>query len=106
MKKTLTLQVNASQHIAKGHLILHPNEGFDLGLMRVKHDVQLCTEVAVEDYLKGQRGTCLGLQIDILNECPKQTLQLNATHWKGLGCPPKAVVLFDGERLFIQPTGS
>ncbi|MEI8094146.1 MAG: hypothetical protein WCG80_08045 [Spirochaetales bacterium] len=103
MKKTLTLQVSASQHIPKGKLILHPNDGFDLGLMRVKHEVQLCGEISVQDYLKGESGTRSPAEVDILNECPHQTLQLGASHWKLLGCPPKAVVFYDGERLFIQP---
>ena len=106
MKKTGTLQVSPSTHIPQGRVILHPNEGFDLGLMRVKHPVQLCTDIGVQEYLKGMNGTAEDLQVELLNDCPPQTLQLNQTHWKGMGSPPRAVVLLDGVRLFFQPLSS
>ncbi len=103
MKKTSALKVSPSLHIPKGKVILHPNEGFDLGLMRVNHPVQWCAEVGVQEFLKGQDGNRRDLQVDLLNECPRETLQMSQSQWVGLGSPPKAVVLIDGERLFIQP---
>ncbi len=103
MKKTSALKVSPSLHIPKGKVILHPNEGFDLGLMRVTHPVNWCSGVDVQAFLKGEDGTPRELVVDLLNECPRETLQMSQSQWQGLGSPPKAVVLIDGQRLFIQP---
>lgn len=102
MKKTVPLKVSVSATVDRVHLILHPNEGFDLGLMRVAHPVHLCRDLAVEDYLKGSSGTCEEVSISLLNECPKQTMLVGTALHKLLGEPARAVVLFDGDRLFVH----
>ncbi len=81
---------------------MHPNEGFDLGLMRVAHPVQLCRNVKLEDYLKGGNGDVELVHLDLLNECPRETILVGTSLHKLLGEPTKAVVLYDGERLFVH----
>jgi len=81
---------------------MHPNEGFDLGLLRLEHPVQLCRGIGVEEYLKGGVGVCEMVDIALLNNCPKETLLVGKTLYRLLGEPSKAVVLFDGHRLFIH----
>lgn len=102
MKKTATLKVSISTSIDRTHLVMHPNEGFDLGLMRISHPVQLCHDLAVDEFLKGSRGVIDEVSVSLLNECPKETVLLGRSLHKLLGEPVKAVVLFDGERLFIH----
>jgi hypothetical protein len=104
MKKTVPLKVSVSTSVDRVHLVLHPNEGFDLGLMRVAHPVHLCRGLPIEDYLKGGLGTCEEVSVSLLNECPKQTMLLGTTLHKLLGEPVKAVVLFDGDRLYVHAT--
>lgn len=102
MKRTGSLKVSVSAAVDRIHLVMHPNEGFDLGLMRVDHPVQLCRGIGVEDYLKGIDGVCEPVDVSLLNECPKETLLLGTALYKLLGEPAKAVVLFDGQRLFLH----
>lgn len=104
MKRTVVLSVEVTPNVAKGHLALHPNEGFDLGLMRLGHPLFLCAGLSAEAFLQGEMGTIEELQIDLLNECPKETLQVNTSLYKTIGQPRKAVVLLDGERLFVHAT--
>lgn len=104
MKKTASLKVSVSTQVDRVHLVMHPNEGFDLGLMRIAHPVQLCRDIAVEDYLKGAVGTSEPVSVSLLNECPKETILLGTALFKLLGEPARAVVLFDGQRLFLHKT--
>lgn len=104
MKKTGSLKVSVSTSVDRVHLVMHPNEGFDLGLMTITHPVQLCRGLEVEDYLKGGEGVRETVSISLLNECPKETVLVGTALHKLLGEPAKAVVLFDGERLFFHKT--
>jgi len=102
MKKTQAVKVSVSTAVDRVHLVMHPNEGFDLGLMRIAHPVQLCRGIGVEDYLKGGDGVCEMVNVSLLNECPKETLLVGTALYKLLGEPAKAVILFDGHRLFVH----
>lgn len=102
MKKTKTLKVSVSVAVAQDHLVLHPNEGFDLGLMRVGHPLRLCSNIPIEDYLRGSDGESFNVHVDLLNECPKETMLIGVSLHRLLGAPGKAVVLADGERLYVH----
>jgi hypothetical protein len=104
MKKTVTLKVSLSTALARDHMALHPNEGFDLGLMRVEHPIRLCHSLRLEEYLKGGEGEVHLVNIELLNECPKETLLVGTGLHRILGEPAKAVILYDGHRLFIHGT--
>lgn len=104
MKKTVPLKVSVSTGVDRVHLVMHPNEGFDLGLMRVTHPVQLCRNLDLEDYLKGGQGDIDMVSIDLVNDCPKETILVSTSLYRLLGGPAKAVVLFDGERLYVHGT--
>lgn len=102
MKKTTALKVSVSTSVDRVHLVMHPNEGFDLGLMRIDHPVRLCREIGVEDYLRGSNGVSEDVSVSLLNECPQETLLMGTALFKLLGEPTKAVVLFDGQRLYLH----
>ena len=102
MKKTGTLKVSVSTAVDRAHLVMHPNEGFDLGLMRVAHPVRLCRDLPLEDYLKGGEGEVDLVDLDLKNECPKDTILIGTVLHRLLGHPEKAVVLFDGHRMYLH----
>lgn len=104
MKKTKALKVSVSVSVGREHLVMHPNEGFDLGLMRVGHPVRLCRNLGIEDYLKGGEGEVTLIHLDLLNECPKETILVGTGLHRLLGEPAKAVVLYDGHRMYLHGT--
>lgn len=104
MKKTVPLKVSVSTAVDRTRLVMHPNEGFDLGLMRIAHPVLLCRGLGLEDYLRGGEGVCETVDVALLNECPQKTILVGTALHKLLGEPAKAVVLFDGERLYVHGT--
>ena len=106
VKKTASLKVAASLHIASGLVSLHPNDGFDLGLMTKSHEVEWCTGILPQDFLDGKRGQVLSVKMQLLNDCPHQTLRMNMHQWKNMGSPEQVVMLLDGCRMFMIPVKS
>jgi len=102
MKKTGTMNVSVSASGEKDSLTIHPNDGFDLGFMRVEHPVPLCHHVALESFLKGENGQIDEVKLSLRNECPPRTMVLGSTLHRLLGEPEKVVLLFDGERLYVH----
>jgi hypothetical protein len=67
---------------------MHPNEGADLGLMMTQHSARTGEGVDIELYL--------------LNECPKESLEINPRFWERLGRPKKAIISYDGTLIKIE----
>lgn len=102
MKKTVVLQVIYSQHIPRNVLIMHPNDGFDIGMMTCSYQVEWCTDVDARSFLTGSNGSMAPSRVDLLNECPHQQLQMNVYHGKDIGMAEKAVLFYDGKRVFVH----
>ncbi|MBI4977989.1 MAG: hypothetical protein HZC28_10915 [Spirochaetes bacterium] len=103
MKKTEKLKVSFGKDVRANHLVIHPNDGFDLGMMTKEHPVSLCTEIPLEHFLSGAEGHAVPARVELRNECPSRTLQINAKTWEKIGKPDSAVVLYDGSRIFLCP---
>lgn len=77
-----------SMNLPENRLNLHPNEGADLGLMTARHDVAMSEDGRAEIFL--------------LNECPKESVEIGLKLWEKLGKPSKAVLSYDGTTLRIE----
>jgi hypothetical protein len=89
MKSTATLRALCQPSLKPNQLSIHPNEGFDLGMMTTGYDVDL--DGAGPTFIK------------LLNECPKESVELPPGLFAQLGKPTKAVLKYDGAKLFIEP---
>jgi hypothetical protein len=89
MKSTSTLRALCQPTLKPNQLSIHPNEGFDLGMMTTGYDVEL--EGAGPTYIK------------LLNECPKESVEIPPKLFEKLGKPRNAVLKFDGTKLYIEP---
>jgi len=89
MKSTSTLRALRQPTLKPGQLSIHPNDGFDLGMMTTGYDVEL------ED-----GGPA---HVRLLNDCPKGCVELCPALFERLGKPAHAVVKYDGSRLIIEP---
>jgi hypothetical protein len=89
MKKTGSLRVLCPHGLPEERLNLHPNEGADLGMMTLSNPVTLA---------EGVKG-----EVRLLNECPKETVEISPKYWEKIGKPPRAVLCLDGDRLSIEP---
>lgn len=102
MKKTSVLELVYSHHISKDLLIMHPNIGFELGLLTKTHAVLWCTGVDTQEFLQGKSAPGEPIQVDLRNECPPSQLQMNERYSRILGDKTKAVIFFDGQQVFIH----
>jgi hypothetical protein len=88
MKRTTPLRILCSTNLPENRLNLHPNEGADLGLMMASHSVEIG---------EGERA-----ELHLLNECPKECVEIGLKFWERLGKPAKAVLSYDGTTLRID----
>ena len=88
MKRTKALRILCSASLPENSLNLHPNEGSDLGLMLASHSVLIGEGEKAELYL--------------LNDCPKECIEIGQKFWERLGKPAKAILSFDGTTLRIE----
>lgn len=89
MKSTSPLRAFSQPALKAGQLSIHPNDGFDLGLMTTGYEVEL-------------EGTGRA-EIRLRNECPKDSLELSPGLFDRLGKPNRVVLKYDGSRLYIEP---
>jgi hypothetical protein len=89
VKNTKTLQILCSARIPENRLNIHPNEGADIGLMMTKCSAQTASGAPVDVYL--------------LNECPKESVEISSRLWERLGKPAKVILRYDDGRLEIDP---
>ena len=87
MKSTAPLKILCSASLPENRLNMHPNEGADLGLMMVRHSVNI--------------GDGIKADLHLLNECPKESVEVSVKFWEKLGRPSKAVVSYEGDELRI-----
>jgi hypothetical protein len=87
-KSTAPLRVICQSGLDEHRFNIHPNDGFDLGMMTTRHSVETDSGCAGEVWL--------------LNECPQECIQLNTKVWERLGKPKEAVLLFDGTILKVE----
>jgi len=89
MRKTGALRVLCPHGLPESRLNLHPNEGADLGMMTLSNSVTLD---------EGEKG-----EVHLLNECPRETVEISAKYWERIGKPARAVLSLDGDKLSIEP---
>jgi hypothetical protein len=89
VKSTKALRILCSSRLPEGRMNLHPNEGADMGLMTTQHSA-----VTAE-------GS--SLELHLLNECPKESVEISSKLWERLGKPAKVVLEYDKGTLKIDP---
>lgn len=100
MKSTEPLIVKTSLSITD-ELILHPNEGYDIGLMNTKTQVKIFANVPVEIFNVGDREFING-RIVLSNSCKHKEININHKYWKKIGSPHKVRVFFDDNKILIS----
>jgi hypothetical protein len=102
MKKTGALSVFTDLSLPRNKIVIHPNDGFDLGLTNKSKSCALYLNtqekgvVESNDYVPGS--------IILDNNCNLGTVNINAKIWKTLGKPQKAVLVCKGNSIFFVTT--
>jgi hypothetical protein len=89
MKSTSPLKALYSVRLPENRLNIHPNEGADIGLMMTQYSAHY------------KDGTAIELQL--LNECPIESVELSFHMWEKLGKPSKVRLGYENGTLSIDP---
>ncbi len=100
MKGTLKLE-STSDLYQKEEIIIHPNEGFDLGLMNTTNEVNIYPNANIETFNAEENQYIPGI-VFLSNSCKHGKISFNKKFWKILGMPKKVKLFFDDNRLFIS----
>lgn len=89
MKSTTPLKALCTVSLAENRLNIHPNEGADIGLMMTRYSARTSAGLDVE--------------VHLLNECPKESVEISQRMWEKLGKPAKIKLGYEDGKLSIDP---
>jgi hypothetical protein len=100
MKSTGMLTSMGDSGLGRHIIVLHPNDGYDLGLLAMHNKVEIVSGQCMDDFTdgagKGVHGTLL-----LKNECTPATVRMNLALWSDIGKPRRVALSFEKDRLFI-----
>ncbi len=102
MKQSEPLSVMGDYSFDDKTINIHPNDGFDLGLMTTQHVVHICTGCSYDEFVSGTANATEGV-IHLKNECRANTVELSSRTVERLGKPRKIVLVLQDGRLLLQP---
>jgi hypothetical protein len=88
VKSTTPLRILCAPGLPENRLNMHPNEGADLGFMMTRYSVDL--------------GEGSMVELHLVNECPRESVEVCPKFWERLGRPAKAILSWDGSMLRIE----
>ncbi|MFP4362851.1 MAG: hypothetical protein ACLFR1_03165 [Spirochaetia bacterium] len=100
MKHTGRLDIRTDVRFPINKVVIHPNDGYDLGLMNREYDVDLYFNAPLEA-IKSNSGKPLNGTIHLENECKLGTLEISKKLWEQIENPKKAVLVYTPEKLII-----
>ena len=100
MKNTGKLAVMGDYTMKEGSVVIHPNDGFDLGLMTTDYPVYIYTNTSIDDFKAGN-GNKIGGSISLKNECRVGTVEINLKVWENMGKPKYVMLCYEDSKLLI-----
>jgi hypothetical protein len=101
MKSSQALTIKTVLSQKEEEIIIHPNDGFDLGLMNTKAVVKIFCNTTIEIFNIGEKDFTPGTII-LANDCPQQVAQLNHKLWKKIGSPNALRLFHDNNKILIS----
>ncbi len=100
MRRTGFLTVETDIRISRDKLIIHPNDGYDLGLMNRQYDVGMFFNEKIEVFEKSTPATVNG-SILLENNCRHGAIAMSKKQWQELGQPEKIMLVYNEGNLLL-----
>lgn len=81
-------------------IIIHPNSGFDLGLMNTRHKIKLFINATIEEFNTG-KGNFVETELFLSNDCKSDEIILSHKFWKKIGSPPFIKLFYENGKLLL-----
>ncbi len=102
VKKTSPLSVISDYSFDEATINIHPNDGFDLGLMTTSYDVAIFPRSTSDDASRTDSGGVPGT-VNLKNECRVGTVEVSLKTVKSMGSPRKITLSYDDGKLLLTP---
>lgn len=96
MKSTELLIVTTDFKI-KDSIIIHPNDGYDIGLFNNKYIKKIYTpgeKIFDNNYIENE--------VILSNECKNGSIQISNNFWIKIGKPPKIKLSINEDKIYIS----
>ena len=100
MKNTGKLAVIGDYTMKEGIVNIHPNDGFDIGLMTTNYPAYIYADVPLADFQAGN-GDRINGTICLKNECKMGTVEINLRFWERMGKPKEVQLYYDDSKLLF-----
>ena len=100
MKRTQPLKIMVDSSFPLGKVVVHPNEGFDLGLMNTSYPVKIYLNCRIDEFRDESNDPLQG-QILLENRCREGYVELAQKNWIKIGSPDKALLVYDAGKLLV-----
>jgi hypothetical protein len=97
IKHTQGLHVFVDNALTIGELVIHPNDGFDLGLITTQHPVSIYNDPPSEPAPRPRQAG----KIYLRNSCRSGTLQVSKKQWELMGREKSVTLFIKTDKLFI-----
>jgi len=99
MKSTDCLNVKTNLYI-KDEIMIHPNDGFEIGLMNTSHNVKLFVNATIETFNIAEKDYIIA-NLVLSNDCKHGEIIMNHKFWKKMGSPGRLKVYFDNNKVLL-----
>lgn len=82
------------------NIILHPNDGFDLGLLTYSRKIKLFTNATIQDF-NNSVGILREGELLLENKCKHNSIIMSSKTWEKMGKPHKVKLFLDNDKLLI-----
>jgi hypothetical protein len=97
MKHTQDLNVYIDNALSTGEFVLHPNDGFDLGLVTTQHEVSIYSDPPTTP----TPTRMIAGMIHLRNTCRSGTLEVSKKQWELMGREKSVTLFIKTDKLFI-----
>jgi hypothetical protein len=101
MKSTEYLTVMGDLKLRRNDFVIHPNDGYDLGILSRDNEVRIFTGASLEEFA-ACKGEGVSGTIRLHNSCAASTVRMSLAWWNELGKPRIVRLAFERDRLFIS----
>ncbi len=94
------LQVRPSATMSASELAIHPNDGYDLKLMKVAYQFDVFANCSAEEFNHGS-GSSVPATLFLRNECRQGSLEMSDGYWERIGKPKEVKLVCSDSRLLL-----
>ena len=102
MKSTDHLTAMGDTELVRNIIVMHPNDGYDLGLIAMDTAMKLFVGATEQDFLSG-KGPHTTVSVRLKNDCAISTMRMNQKWWAEIGRPRRVRLACDQNKILLQP---